>query len=97
MHDKRFYARLTSGKLGFKNAKKKTDFAGEETGREAAVKALERGCFDHVRVSVKGIGPGRRSAIRGLNLGGMVVVSISDESPIYEGKLPQRPRKIRRL
>lgn len=94
----KFYSQITSGMLGFKGGKKKTEYAGEETGREAAIKALERGCHTHVRVCLKGIGPGRRAAVRGLVLGGFTVVSLSDESPLHlYPELPQRPRKIRRI
>ena len=92
------YVHLSSRQIGIKGGKKKTEFAGEETGREAAIKALERACPQHVRVVLKGIGPGRKATIRGLGLGGFTVVSVSDQSPLYIGdKLPQRPRKIRRI
>jgi len=92
------YVHLSSSQIGIKGGKKKTEFAGEETGREAAIKALERGCPTHVRVVIRGVGPGRKATTRGLGLGGFTVVSVSDQSPLYlHAELPQRPRKIRRI
>ena len=82
---------------GFFNAKKKTELAGEVTGKTAAIKALEKGCGKHVRVVIKGIGPGRKPSINGLVQGGMKVVSISDITPLTMTDLPRRPRAIRRL
>ncbi|CAK8696933.1 unnamed protein product [Clavelina lepadiformis] len=91
------YSNLSCRKVGYFNASKKTELAGETTGAAAATKALERGCPDHVRVKIYGIGPGRRPSIRGLVLGGFKVVSITDVTPITNEGLSQRPRKIRRI
>ncbi|KAK6293975.1 hypothetical protein J4Q44_G00348050 [Coregonus suidteri] len=48
-----------------------------------------------VRVSVKGLGPGRLSAIKGLTMGGLEVVSITDNTPVPHNGC--RPRKARRI
>lgn len=91
------YCYTNSKKVGFLHAKKKTELAGEMTGRGAATSALEEGCPPYVRAVIKGIGPGRKSAVRGLVLGGLNVVSITDRTPITVEGLSQRPRKIRRI
>lgn len=91
------YCYTNSKKVGYLHAKKKTELAGEMTGKGAATSALEEGCPPNVRAVVIGIGPGRKSAVRGLVLGGLNVVSITDRTPLTMEGLPQRPRKIRRI
>nr|CAB3263992.1 28S ribosomal protein S11, mitochondrial-like [Phallusia mammillata] len=88
---------MSCRKVGFKNAKKKTELAGETVGLEAAELCINKGCHKYVRVVVRGIGIGRKPAIRGLARGGMEIVSITDKTPITNESLPQRPRKIRRI
>lgn len=95
--EKKIICKVSCRDCGFFNAKKKTELAGEVTGKTAAVKALERGCVKHVRAVIKGIGPGRKPSVNGLVQGGMEVVSISDITPMTMTHLPQRPRAIRRL
>ena len=55
----------------------------------------------HVRVVVKGLGPGRVSALEGMVMGGLNVVSVSDDTPVFgldQGQGPgPRPRKRRRV
>ncbi|KAE9549621.1 hypothetical protein FO519_007162 [Halicephalobus sp. NKZ332] len=79
---------------GFKNARKKTNIAGQTTGVAAGQRLLRRG-INTVRVVVKGIGPGRMTAVQGLAVSGVTVVSITDRTPLIE--LGPRPRKIRRV
>ena len=79
---------------GFKNAKKSTFVAAQTTGIAAATKAIAKGVV-HVRVVLEGVGPGRMAAIQGLVLGGMKIVSITDNTPIPHNGC--RPRKVRRV
>ncbi|KAF7638377.1 hypothetical protein Mgra_00002060, partial [Meloidogyne graminicola] len=79
---------------GFKNAKKKTTSAGQATGAAAAARMIRRG-IRVARVVVKGIGPGRMTAVKGLATGGIHVVSITDRTKLPE--IGPRPRKIRRV
>lgn len=79
---------------GFKNAKKKTTIAGQATGVAAALRALRRG-ITQCRVKIRGLGPGRMSSVKGLTLGGLKVVSITDYTPLPE--LGPRPKKRRRV
>ncbi|XP_013909059.1 PREDICTED: 28S ribosomal protein S11, mitochondrial [Thamnophis sirtalis] len=85
---------LTCGYMGFKNAKKSTALAAQTTGIAAGNKAAKKGVY-HVRVVVKGLGPGRLAAIQGLTLGGLEVISITDNTPVPHNGC--RPRKARRL
>lgn len=91
---RRSYTRTTCGAEGFKKSKKGTTVAAQTVGIAAATKALEKG-LKTVRVVVKGIGPGRQASIKGLQMGGVDIVSITDNTPIpHNGN---RPRKARRL
>ncbi|KAM5291341.1 small ribosomal subunit protein uS11m isoform 1-T1 [Glossophaga mutica] len=87
-------ARTSCGTEGFRNAKKGTGLAAQTAGIAAAVKATGKG-VTHVRVVVKGLGPGRLAAIKGLTMGGLEVISITDNTPIPHNGC--RPRKVRRL
>ncbi|XP_006867184.1 PREDICTED: 28S ribosomal protein S11, mitochondrial [Chrysochloris asiatica] len=87
-------ARASCGTEGFRNAKKGTGVAAQTTGIAAAAKATGKG-VTHIRVVVKGLGPGRLAAIKGLTMGGLEVISITDNTPIPHNGC--RPRKARRL
>ncbi|XP_007944286.1 28S ribosomal protein S11, mitochondrial [Orycteropus afer afer] len=87
-------ARASCGTEGFRNAKKGTGIAAQTTGIAAAAKATGKG-VTHIRVVVKGLGPGRSAAIKGLTMGGLEVISITDNTPIPHNGC--RPRKARRL
>ncbi|XP_061451163.1 small ribosomal subunit protein uS11m [Rhineura floridana] len=93
-HDNVSLALSTCGTEGFKNAKKATGIAAQTTGIAAAAKASAKG-VSHIRVVVKGLGPGRMAAIKGLTMGGLEVISITDNTPIPHNGC--RPRKARRL
>uniref|UniRef100_A0A8C3HXH5 Small ribosomal subunit protein uS11m n=1 Tax=Chrysemys picta bellii TaxID=8478 RepID=A0A8C3HXH5_CHRPI len=88
------FARTSCGTEGFRNAKKATAIAAQTAGIAAAAKACKKG-VSHVRVVVKGLGPGRMFAIKGLTMGGLEVISITDNTPIPHNGC--RPRKARRL
>ncbi|XP_034535464.1 28S ribosomal protein S11, mitochondrial [Notolabrus celidotus] len=85
--------RTSCGTEGFKNIRKSTPVAAQTAGISAAVKATGKG-VTFVRVVVKGLGPGRLSAIKGLTMGGLEVVSITDNTPVPHNGC--RPRKARR-
>ncbi|KAK5873567.1 hypothetical protein PBY51_018601 [Eleginops maclovinus] len=85
--------RTSCGTEGFRNIKKSTPVAAQTAGISAATKATAKG-VTFVRVVVKGIGPGRWSAIQGLTMGGLQVVSITDNTPVPHNGC--RPRKARR-
>ncbi|XP_076011964.1 small ribosomal subunit protein uS11m [Genypterus blacodes] len=86
--------RTSCGIEGFKNSKKSTPIAAQTAGISAATKATAKGVA-YVRVVIKGLGPGRQSAIKGLTMGGLEVVSITDNTPVPHNGC--RPRKARRI
>ncbi|XP_025750640.2 28S ribosomal protein S11, mitochondrial [Manacus vitellinus] len=92
--DSRPLAHTSCGTEGFQNAKKGTAIAAQTAAMAAAVKARGKGVL-HVRVVVKGLGPGRKAAIKGLTMGGLEVISITDNTPVPHNGC--RPRKARRM
>lgn len=83
----------SAGGQGFKGSRKSTAFAAQVTAEAAAKAAMENGMIK-VDVNVKGLGPGRESAIRSLQVAGLEVVSISDTTPLpHNGcRPPKSPR-----
>ena len=83
----------SAGALGFKGSKKSTQFAGGLASEAAGKKAFDAG-MRKVQVCVKGLGPGRETAIRSLQTAGLEITSISDVTPIpHNGcRPPKRPR-----
>lgn len=83
----------SAGALGYKGAKKATPFAAQVAAEAAAKAALDQG-IKTVDVNVKGPGPGRESAVRSLQAAGLVIVTITDTTPIpHNGcRPPKRPR-----
>ncbi len=83
----------SSGALGFKGSKKSTPFAAGMASEQAGKAAYDYG-MRKVSVFVKGLGPGRETAIRSLQTAGLEVTSINDVTPIpHNGcRPPKRPR-----
>ncbi|TDG42631.1 hypothetical protein AWZ03_010959 [Drosophila navojoa] len=79
---------------GFKNTRKGTNIAAQATAVTIGAKAVELG-WKTIRVKVRGLGPGRMSAIKGLQMGGLNIVSVTDNTPVSWN--PPRPRKQRSL
>ncbi len=84
----------SAGINGFKGPKKATPYAAGVIVKDAAEKVKVYG-LKNVQVIVKGVGPGRDSAIRALNANGLNVVSIKDMTPIpHNGCRPRKPRRV---
>jgi small subunit ribosomal protein S11 len=84
----------SSGKLGFKGAKKGTPFAAAKVGETLAIKAGALGVKE-IGVVVKGVGSGRESGIRGFISKGINITSIKDETPVpHNGPKPKKPRRV---
>ena len=83
----------SAGTLGFKGSKKSTPFAAQMASESAAKKAYDAG-MRKVDVLVKGLGPGRETAIRALATEGLEIQSITDVTPVpHNGcRPPKRPR-----
>lgn len=85
----------SSGTVGFKGTRKGTPFAAQLAAESIARKAQTMFNMQEVDVLVKGPGPGRETAIRALQSGGLDVVSIKDVTPIpHNGCRPPKRRKV---
>lgn len=83
----------SSGGLGFKGSKKSTPFAAGMSAEQAGKVAYDLG-MRKVEVFVKGLGPGRETAIRSLQTAGLEVTSITDVTPIpHNGCRPPKRRR----
>ena len=71
----------SGGALGFKGSKKSTPFAAGMAAEQAGKAAYDLG-MRKVSVMVKGLGPGRETAIRSLQTAGLEVTTITDVTPI---------------
>ncbi|AAZ43982.1 30S ribosomal protein S11 [Mycoplasmopsis synoviae] len=86
----------SSGKVGFKGTKKKTSFAASEAAKDAAQMAKEHG-ISQVRVEMKGLGSGKDSARKQIEVWGIKVTEIKDVTPIpHNGTRPPK-RVLKRL
>lgn len=84
----------TSGGSGFRGSRKSTPFAAQVAAEHAGQMATEYG-VKNMDVMVKGPGPGRDSAVRGLNSVGFKISSISDVTPIpNNGCRPPKKRRV---
>jgi small subunit ribosomal protein S11 len=84
----------SSGKLGFKGAKKGTPFAAAKVGEVLGAKAASLGVKE-ISVVVKGVGSGRESGIRGFIAKGIAITSIKDATPVpHNGPKPKKPRRV---
>lgn len=84
----------SAGKLGFKGSKKSTPYAANLVAKDCVEKAKKYN-LTNIKIVVKGVGPGRESAIRGLTATGLNVVSIMDSTPIaHNGVRRKKPRRI---
>ncbi|XP_037950463.1 30S ribosomal protein S11-like [Teleopsis dalmanni] len=79
---------------GFKNTRKGTNIAAQATAITIGSKSMEIG-WKSVRVQVRGLGPGRMSAIKGLQMSGLNIISITDNTRVTWN--PPRARKQRSL
>ena len=84
----------SAGANGFKGSRKSTPFAAQMTSEAAARRAQEHG-LRQVDVFVRGPGSGREMAIRSLQASGVMVISITDTTPIpHNGCRPPKRRRV---
>lgn len=84
----------TAGSSGFKGSRKSTPYAAQVAAEKAVEKAKLYG-LEKVLVKVKGIGPGREQAIRGLYQAGLDVTGIIDITPVaHNGCRQARVRRV---
>jgi small subunit ribosomal protein S11 len=83
----------SSGSSGFEGTRKSTPYAAKVAAENAAMKVAIYG-VETLQVEMKGIGPGREQAIRGLQAAGLNLDAIIDVTPIAHGGC-RRPRRRR--
>ncbi len=84
----------SSGSSGFKGTRKSTPYAAKVAAENASLK-VKPYAIESVTVEVKGLGPGREQAIRGLQAAGLNLDAIIDTTPIAHGGC--RPAGRRRV
>ncbi|KOC66974.1 30S ribosomal protein S11, chloroplastic [Habropoda laboriosa] len=84
----------SAGIEGFKNTKKGTNVAAQQAALTFGTRILETGVLS-VRLRIQGIGPGRMGCIKGFQLSGLNIVSLTDDTRVSWN--PPRPRKQRRI
>jgi len=88
------FAYSSAGTIGFKGARKSTPYAATLVGKDAVEKARRFG-LQEAKISVKGIGPGREAAIRGVASTGINITAIVDATPMpHNGVRPAKPRRV---
>lgn len=84
----------TSGRSGFKGARKSTPFAATTTIEDLLKKAKLMG-LSEVKVFIKGPGTGRDAVLRVLRTSGIRVTMIADVTPMpHNGCRPQKRRRV---
>nr|AYD72449.1 30S ribosomal protein S11 [Batophora oerstedii]AYD72478.1 30S ribosomal protein S11 [Batophora occidentalis] len=84
----------SSGACGFKGARKGTPFAAKIAAETAAQQSSDQG-MKQVKVFVRGPGPGRETAIRGLQEAGLITLVIRDITSIpHNGCRPPKKRRV---
>lgn len=83
----------SGGTIGYKGSKKSTPYAAQVATNRVLGIAKQYG-VQSLEIKVKGIGPGRNSALRTLQSGEIKMISISDFTPIAHNgcRPPKRPR-----
>lgn len=84
----------SSGLLGFKGSKKSTPYAANMVAKDVVEKSKKYN-LANIKIVVKGVGPGRESAIRGLAGTGLNILAIQDKTPVaHNGVRRPKPRRI---
>ncbi len=84
----------SAGLLGFKGSKKSTPYAANMVAKDCFEKTRKFN-LTNIKIVIKGVGPGRESAIRGLAGTGLNVLSIMDATPIaHNGTRRKKPRRV---
>ena len=86
--------RTSCGQEGFRNSKKSSTVAAQATGLSIGYMAKKAG-VQYVRVVLKGIGSGRLPVLKGVDMAGIKMVSLTDDRPIFaNGPRPRKPRQL---
>lgn len=87
-------ATSSAGSCGFAGTRKSTPYAAKVAAETVATKAKAYG-VESVSIFLRGVGPGREQAIRGLQAAGLHFRCIVDRTPIpHGGCRPKKPRRV---
>lgn len=84
----------SAGKCGFRGSKKSTAYVAQLVAQDACRQAMQHG-LKEVEVLIKGPGTGRESAVRALQMVGLEITIITDNTPVPHNGC--RLRKQRRV
>ena len=85
----------SAGKTGFKGSRKSTAYAAQLVATDAIKKAQQNYGMREVEAHIKGPGPGRESAVRGMVAAGIEVTTIRDITPVpHNGCRPPKRRRV---
>jgi len=92
--DGKVLAWASSGSSGFKGTRKSTPYAAK-VAAERVMTMVQSFGIQSMQIEVKGIGPGREQAIRGLQVSGVNFDAIIDVTPIAHGGCRKpKPRRV---
>ena len=84
----------TTGKAGFKGAKKSTPFAATQAAK-ILIDKMQEAQVQEIDISVSGVSSGRDAAIRAFSGTGMRISKIKDKTPIpHNGCRAKKPRRV---
>jgi small subunit ribosomal protein S11 len=84
----------SSGTVGFKGSRRSTNYAAQACAESVARKAVQLGIL-FVEVNLRGLGFGKESALRGLQLGGLTITHLRDTTQIpHNGCRPPKRRRV---
>lgn len=84
----------SAGSVGFKGARRSTNYAAQATAENVARKAVQLG-IQFVEVRIQGLGFPKDSALRGLKAGGLNITQLRDITPMpHNGCRPPKKRRV---
>ncbi len=87
-------AQSSAGLLGFKGTRKSTPYAANMVAKDCIEKARKFNLMN-VKLVVRGVGPARESAIRGIAGSGLTITGLMDATPVaHNGVKARKPRRI---
>ena len=84
----------SSGSVGFKGAKKSTPYAAQLVAKAVTKTAIENG-VKIISVRIKGLGPGKDSALRQFQASELEISDIKNVTPVPHNGV-KKPKKFRR-
>lgn len=82
----------SAGSVGFKGARRASSYAAQQAGLRLASKCRP---MSSISVRLKGFGPGRDAALKGLKLGGVRISKIEDRTSVpHNGCRPPKKRRF---